>query len=168
MKKGWIWIGIALVVVVLVGGAYYTRARPQAPPQRAVDPGLAVILAIRTLERDPGTRLTKQQIERILPFVKALKDIPPSDAEAAAVIARAVRDLLTPAQRAALEEARRRLRQRAQAPGARAGRAPGPDGEDGGGPPAGAGVVALSDDERAQMRMRAFQRMIRYLERRMQ
>ncbi|MDR7537802.1 MAG: hypothetical protein QN183_15795 [Armatimonadota bacterium] len=168
MKKGWIWIGVALVVVVLVGGAYYTRAKPQAPPQRAADPGLAVILALRTLERDPSTRLTKEQIERILPFVKALKDIPPSDAEAAAVIARAVRDLLTPAQRAALEEARRRFRQRAQAPGARAGRAPGADGEEGGGPPGGGGPLALSDDERAQMRMRAFQRMIRYLERRMQ
>jgi hypothetical protein len=166
MKRGWIWIGIALAVV-LIGGAYYTLARPQAQPQRAADPGLAVIVAIRALERDPGTRLTKAQIERILPFVKALKDVPPSDAEAAAVIARAVRDAFTPAQRAALAEARRRFQQRAQVSGARVEGAPGV-GEEGGGPArAAGGPPAPSDQERAQARTRAFERMIRYLERRM-
>jgi hypothetical protein len=176
MKRGWIATGIAVAVAVLIGGAYYTRARPQAQPQRSADPGLAVILAIRTLERDPRTRLTQEQIQRILPFVKALKDVPASDAEAAAVIARAVRDALTPAQQAALEEARRRFRQRAQAPGAQAGgpQAAGPQGvggDDGGGggrAAAGGGFAALSDEERAQARARAFERMIRYLERRMQ
>jgi hypothetical protein len=169
------WIAIAAVFVAAVGGgAYYARRTPAAQPaQRPRDPGLAVILAIRTLERTPETRLSKEQIARILPFVKALKDVPPSDAEAAAAIARAVRDTFTPEQRAALEEARRRFLERQRTQGGLPGPPAGGDAAVGEAmaPARGLGALrdqaSISDEQRAQFRARAFERMIRYLERQM-
>lgn len=195
MKRRWVGIGVGVAVVLAAaagGGAYvyYARGRQaSAQPQRAADPGFALVLSIRVLERDPETRLSREQIQQVLPFIKALKDVPLSDAEAAAVIARAVRETFTQEQRAALEEARRRAleQRRAQgvsAPGeGAAGAIPadsgggsfGPPGAGGAGagPPGGGGAVAgppggagLTDEERAQFRRRAFERMIRYLERR--
>lgn len=167
MKTRWIWIGVATAVIVLVGGVYYTRNKPVAQPQRVGDPGFQLILAIRTLERTPETQLTKEQITRILPFLKALKDVSPSDAEAADVIAQAVRDVFTPEQRAALEEARKRFQERMRAQGAQAGGGSG-SGEGGGSGQPGPGAGAqLSDERRAQSRISAFDRMIRVLERRM-
>ncbi|MDR7522755.1 MAG: hypothetical protein QN168_09860 [Armatimonadota bacterium] len=166
-RPGWVWLAGAVAALVLAGGGvYFTRTRPAARPQAVAprDPGLALILAIRTLERNPQTRLTREQVAQALPFVRALKDVPPQDAEAAAVIAEAVRRMFTPSQRAALEEARQRFRERVQAqrgPGT-AGDAVPP------GPLAGTAGAPLSDDQRAQFRARAFERMIRYLERRMQ
>jgi hypothetical protein len=171
MKKWMLWAGAAAAVVVLAGGFYLTRTQTTAGrPERPRDPGFAVVLAIRTLERSPETRLSKEQIARILPFIKALKDVPASD-EASAIIARGVRDVFTPQQRAALEDARRRFQQRqagaapdgaagvgGETAGPRAGRVPGA----GAGP--GAGV---SDEQRAQFRTVIFERMIRHLERRM-
>lgn len=194
MKRRWVGIGVAVVLAAAAGGGayvYYARGRQaSAQPQRAADPGFAVVLAIRVLERNPETRLSREQIQRILPFVKALKDIPLSDTEAAAVIARAVRETFTQEQRAALEEARRRAleQRRAQgvsAPGeGAAGANPADSGGVGFGPPGAGGAVAgppgaggvgagppggagLTDGERAQLRRRAFERVIRYLERRM-
>jgi len=167
----WVWIaGAALVLVLVGGGVYYTRGRPAAQSQPQRDPGLALILAIRTLERSPETQLTKEQIAQALPFVKALKDVPPSDAEAAAVIARAVRQTFTPPQRAALEEARQRFQERVRAQrGPGAGGAGGEDGPPTRGGLTGSGGIgaAASEEQRAQFRARAFERMIRYLERRM-
>lgn len=187
----WRWLAAAAAVTALAAaGALYVRARtPEAAPARARDPGLAVLLAIRVLEMQPDTRLTREQIAEILPFLKALKDVPPSDAEAAAVIARRIRQAFTLAQRAALEEARRRAAARGaapdgpadggrSAPGAPGGGAPG-SGVQGGGAPgegtpgegaAGGGFArgAGSEEQRARIRARLFERMIRYLERRMQ
>ncbi len=171
MKTRWLWIGVIAVVLVLAaGGFYYTRSsQPAAEPQRPRDPGLGVIFAIRTLERNDETRLSKEQIVKILPFVKALKDVPLSD-EAGVIIARAIRDALTPQQTAALEEARRQFqaqRQQGPSPGGLGG---GDGGGTGVGAPPGAGGApgaGLSDEQRAQVRKRAFERMIRYLERRM-
>ena len=186
MKSRWMWVGIAAIVIVLVGGGvYYTRSQPSSQPQsqRARDPGFGLILSIRTLESTPETQLTKEQIAGILPFVKALKDIPTSDAEAITVIVRAVSDTFTPAQKAALEEARKRFQERQRSQGAQvggppgAGAAPGTGGAPGsggegvgpGGPSGGrvGSGGALSDEQRAQLRTRTFERMIRYLERRM-
>ncbi|MDR7484496.1 MAG: hypothetical protein QN187_04125 [Armatimonadota bacterium] len=167
-RARWVWLAGAVAALALAGGGvYYTRARPAArpPAQAPRDPGLALILAIRTLERSPETRLTREQIAQALPFVRALKDVPPHDAEAAAVIAEAVRRTFTPHQRAALEEARQRFRERVQA---RRGSGAGAAGD--AVPPGafpGTAGAALSDDQRAQFRTRAFERMIRYLERRM-
>ncbi|MGQ0571763.1 MAG: hypothetical protein ACT4P5_19845 [Armatimonadota bacterium] len=169
MKRRWIWIGVAAALIVLVGGVYYTRSKPAAQPQRAVDPGFQLILAIRALERTPETQLTKEQIARILPFVKALKDVPPADADAAGAIAQAVRDAFTPEQRSALEEARKRFQERMRTQGAQAGGGGGFGGGEGGGSGAsgpGAGAQ-LNDERRAQFRTRACERMIRVLERRM-
>lgn len=182
MRRRWMWVGIATILIVLIGGGvYYTRSRPVAQPQRTRDPGFLVVLSIRTLERTPETRLTKEQIAKILPFVKALKDVLPSDAEAAAIIAQAVRDTFTPEQQAALEEARKRFQERMRGQGAQAGGGFGGGGGEGGGDvPAGGGGAGvgrfpgagggpgggLSDEQRAQLRSRAFERMIRYLERR--
>lgn len=175
MTRRWMWAGIAALLIVVVGGGVYAlrRAPGAQPAQRPRDPGLALILAIRTLERNPETRLSKEQIARALPFVKALKDVPPADAEAAAVIARAVRDTFTPQQIAALEEARRRFLERQRSQGVPAGSLPAGDapGGEGAGPPRGLGASGgqggISDEQRAQLRARAFERMIRYLERRM-
>lgn len=167
MKRRWIWIGTAAAVLVLAGGGvYYARSRPAAQPQQPRDPGFLLLLSIRTLERTPETRLSKEQIEKILPFIRALKDIPLSDGEAAFVIVRAVRDTFTPEQRVALEEARKRFQERVRAqgiPGAGAGAAPGAAGA---GPGGAGGGEGLTDEERAQRRARMFERMIRYLERR--
>ncbi|HET8678815.1 MAG TPA: hypothetical protein VFM39_01760, partial [bacterium] len=99
MRTRSIWIVVAAAAIVLAGGGLYlTRSRPTARPERQRDPGLAILFSIRTLERTPETRLSKEQIAKILPFLRALKDVPPSDAEAAAVIARAIRDVFTPEQ----------------------------------------------------------------------
>ena len=171
MKRPWIWVSVAAAAIVLAGGGFYvTRTQTTAQPQRPRDPGFALILSIRTLERTPETRLSKEQIAKALPFIKALKDVPPSDAEAAFVITRVVRETFTPEQRAALEEARRRFLERQRAQGVQAG-APG-TGTEGAGPGAG-GVpgagpgAAITEEQRVQFRLRAFERMIRYLERRM-
>jgi hypothetical protein len=178
MKQRARWMAGVAAIVVLAGGGglYYTRGRTGAPAQlqRARDPGFAVLLALRTLDRNPDTRLTKEQIQEILPFVKALKDVPASDADAAAAIARAVRDRFTPAQQAALEEARRQFqeRQRGEA-GSGGGDGGGPGGAPGGPPGAASGARGgqpggqISDEQRNQFRARAFERMIRTLERRM-
>lgn len=196
MKGRAMWAGIAVIVIVLLGGVYYSRSKSAAQPQRSRDLGFALLLSIRTLESEPGTQLTKEQIAGILPFVKALKDIPSSDAQAVAAIVRAVADSFTPAQKAALEEARKRFlnRQSPQGQGAQAGSPSGADpgsggvsgvaGDPGTGgsgfggqrtgfgpgrPPGARGGAggALSDDQRAQLRTRQFERMISYLERRM-
>ncbi len=174
MRKRWIWIAVAAAANVLAGGGLYlTRGRPTARPERQRDPGLAIVLSIRTLERTPETRLSKEQIVKILPFLRALKDVPPSDGEAAAVIARAIREVFTPEQQAALEEARRRFQERVRAGGGPPGAGLGGGGGDGeggglgpgrGGP--GGGQGPISDEQRAQFRTRAFERMIRSLERR--
>ena len=73
------WWLAAVVIAALAGGGYYyvaasgrARAAQQGPRARAV--GLGVILAIRTLERDSDTRLSRDQIGKVLPFVKALAD----------------------------------------------------------------------------------------------
>jgi hypothetical protein len=182
MKRRWIWMSAVTALVVLAaGGTYLARSRSSAQqPARARDPGLAVVLAIRLLERSPDTELTSGQIVKILPFVKALKDIPPADVEVAGAIARAVRDILTPEQRRAMEEAARRARERLQgssggsAPGGFSG-VPGASRPGGGAPgdvpgAAGArrsaqgGFQALSDEQRAQFRVRIFEGMIRALE----
>lgn len=179
MTQRRIWTGLAALLIILVGGGvYYARRMPAAQqPPRPQDPGFAVILAIRVLERSPETRLSREQIVTILPFVKALKDVPTTDAEAAAVIARAVRDTFTPEQKAALDEARRQFLERRRSQGAAVGGPPGgvpgadAAGGEGAGPPRGVGAFggqsAISDEQRALLRARAFERMIRYLERRM-
>lgn len=174
MKRPWLWIGlIAGAVVLAAGGVYYTRGQQSAAaPARPRDPGLTVLFAIRTLERSDDTRLSKEQIVKILPFVKALKDVPASD-DAGVIIARAIRDTFTPEQMAALEAARQQFQSRSQQP--QGGPPGGVGGGEGGAPsagPAGAGGPpgsgsGVSDEQRAQFRARAFERMIRYLERRM-
>ena len=171
MKNRSLWVGIIAVVVVLAaGGVYYTRGQPVAEPQRPRDPGLTVLFAIRTVERTDETRLSKEQITKILPFVKALKDVPASD-DAGVIIARAIRDTFTPAQKAALEEARQQFQSRQrQQPGAPSGGVGVGDGAGTGAGPVGAGGppgAGVSDEQRAQFRIRGFERMIRYLERRM-
>jgi hypothetical protein len=163
----WIALGAALVAMA-GGGAYLARGRAAsgpAQPQRARDPGLAVLLAVRTLERNPDTRLSPEQVAAILPFIKALKDVPATD-QAGEIIAGAIRKTFTPAQQAALEEARRQFQERLRSGGVQAGA--GTD-DAGSGAPAGAprAPVEISDEQRAQFRARTFERMIRYLERRM-
>jgi len=177
MKQSARWIAVVAAVFVLAGaGFYFARGRPgaEAPTQRQRDPGIAVLFALRTLDREPTTRLTVEQITKILPFVKALKDVPTSDAAAATAIARAVRDVFTPAQVAALEEARRQFQDR-QREGGGAGAGGGVGvGEGGGVGAAGSGAAPggqrtgqISDEQRSEFRRRAFERMIRSLERRM-
>lgn len=166
MKRFWVWFAVAAAVVVVVGAGfyYYARSRPSAQPQRPRDPGFLVILSIRTLEREPETRLSREQIAKVLPFIKALKDVPVTDVEASMAIVRAVSEVFTAEQQAALEEARKQFLDRARAQGV-------PGGPGAGGPglgPGGAGAAGeLTDEERATRRARAFERMIRYLERRM-
>jgi hypothetical protein len=181
MTRRWMWIGVAAALVVLAGGGYYyySRGMPSAQPQRPRDPGLTLLLAIRTLERNPETRLTREQVAKVLPFIKALKDVPVSDVDAAAVIARAVSDTFTPGQQAALAEARRQFASRQRPQGAPGGTsAPGDGGGPGASGPGGPGAfgqggpdapggAAFTDEQRAQLRARNFDRMIQYLEQRM-
>lgn len=134
MKKRWAWIGaVAIVVALAAGGFYYTRTRAQGPPGGR-DPVFGLLIGIRMLERDPATQLTNEQITVILPFIKALKDVPASDVEQVRAIVRTINDTLTPAQKAAIEEMRRRFQagRRPGGPGGPGG--PGFGGPGGGGP----------------------------------
>jgi hypothetical protein len=178
------WVLAAVAVAILAGGAYYytassgrAGAAQQAPRMR--DAGLGVLLAIRTLEREPETRLSRGQVAKVLPFVKALKDVPASDTEAAAAIARSVRDTFTPQQHAALDAARREFQQRGASGGAGSGegvgdgaasaaRSEGGQRRGGNRAPGASRGGALSDEQRNDFRTRSFERMIRYLERRME
>jgi hypothetical protein len=176
MRSRWSRLGVAAAAVVLAGAAYYVVLRPATPPQaqRLRDPAMGLLLSIRALESDPATQLSREQIAQILPFLKALKDIPASDTQAVEAIVQAVRDTFTPSQRAALDAARQRFQERQRAGGVQAGGGGGP--EAGGGPPGGRfgaggpggpGAQGGGEEQRQQFRSLAFDRMIRYLERRM-
>ncbi len=160
MSKRWVAgiVGLALLVLV-AGGFYVIHGRRAAPPARVADPGLAVAVAVRVLERNPTTRLSPEQVAKVLPLLKALKDVPPTDAEAAAAIARAVRETFTPAQLAALEQARENLPTRRRPGAAAGGRPANPAAADQG---QGSGF-----DQRAQLRARVFDAVIRLLEQRL-
>jgi hypothetical protein len=176
------WVLAAVAIAALAGAGYYAyttyAGRPGAAQQaqRQRDAGLGVLLAIRTLERDSDTRLSREQIGRVLPFVKALKDVPTSDIEASLAIARAVRDIFTPQQQAALDAARREFQRRGatgtldagpgDAAGEGAGSRDGAGARGAGRAPGGAG--GITEEQRAEFRTRTFERMIRYLERRME
>ncbi|MDQ7848817.1 MAG: hypothetical protein QN152_05360 [Armatimonadota bacterium] len=150
--RWWIAASALVALLALAGGAYYL-ARSRLAPARPADPGLAIVLAIRILERDPATRLTREQAVAILPLLRALQEVPPGDAEAAAAFARAVRDRFTPEQRAAL----RAVRQRGGA---------GPGGTAGPGPGLPGAPRRLGPEQRAQLRGRLLQETIRALEER--
>jgi hypothetical protein len=181
-----LWVLVAVAVAVLAGGGYYysqmsrgAGVAQQAPRTR--DVGLGVLLAIRTLEREPETQLSREQVGKVLPFVKALKDVPASDADAAGAIARSIRDVFTPKQQAALEAARRGSQQGGSSAG-RGDTGPGEGAGDGAGDGAGprrggggrsanrarGGPGGVSEEQRNEFRTRSFDRMIRYLERRME
>lgn len=179
MKLRWMGIALGLIAVLAAGGIYYTRSRAGAPTQSrgAQDPALVLLFALRILDRQPETQLTKEQIATILPFIKALKDIPASDAQAIQAIVETVRNTFTPQQKVALEEARRLPQERrsggVQVGSRGSGQGFGGGGGAPGGPPAGGhggvgGGQGLTDEQRQQFRARAFDRMIRDLARRMQ
>jgi hypothetical protein len=161
MKTRWL-AAVGVVVVVAVAGWYYTRQRPPAEARGPRDPALATLISLGVLERNPDTRLSKEQIATILPMLQALRDVPATDVAAAAALARSIREAFTPAQVAALQAARERF----------AGRAPGP--QDGSARPAAPFGVrqgrpgGASEGQRAQFRARAFDRMIQALQRRME
>lgn len=156
-----------MLAVAAAAAAVVARRQTAAAPPREPDPGLAVVVAIRLLEREPQTQLSREQIVRILPLLRALKDVPAHDVEAARVIARAIRDVFTPHQRAALEQARRRFQARRAAQAPSGGAAPGSDLGARPRPEGAAGAPGgFSDEERARFRARAFERIIQYLERR--
>jgi hypothetical protein len=162
MKTRWLVPAGVAAVAILAGAAwYYTQQRPQETAGRR-DPAMATLVALRVLESSPQTRLTREQIATILPLLRALRDVPPDDVRAAASLARSIRAALTPEQVEALRAARRRFRERADAPNAPRppGRAPF------GFPPGGPGPAGASEERRAQFRARAFDSMIRSLEQR--
>lgn len=158
MKTRWAWIAVAAVIVLVGGGLYYARTRAQAPPQ-GLDPALELVIGIRMLERDPVARLTDEQVTTILPFLKALKDIPVSNVEQVRAMVRTISDTLTPSQRGAIEEMRRRIQ---------AGRRPGGPGagDRGAGPGGGFGGAQNPGFDPQQARARAFEATIRMLEQR--
>ncbi len=163
MRRGsgrrWLWIGAGAVAVALTaGGLYYARGRSQVLSGER-DPALGLVIGIRALERDQGARLTDEQVSKILPFLKALKDIPASDVEQVRAVVRSIGDALTPEQKGFMDEMRRRIQ---------AGRRPGGPPR-GGGPPSGglpgAGAPGSGRDPE-QFRARIFEATIRMLEQR--
>ncbi len=171
MKKRWMWMGAAAVILALgLGGIYYTRTRAQAPAAGR-DPAVGLVIGIRMLERDPGTRLTDDQVSKILPFIKAMKDIPASDVEQVRAVVRTVSDLLTPEQRAAMDEARRRIQsgRRPGGPGAGGPGAGGPGAGGSGGGFGGGGFGGAPNPgfDPQQARARLFEATIRILEQRL-
>jgi hypothetical protein len=146
-------ITAAAALVVAAGVAYAAsvlRARDSAPRPAVRDPALALVLALGVLERDPRTQLSREQVATVLPLLKALKDIPPSDAAAVDAIVRTVSETLTPDQRAAIAAARRRLEERQSRGEAAAG---------------GGRGAAAPTGPRQSLRAQAFERVIRVLER---
>jgi len=158
-RRWWLAAGALAALLVLAGGTYYL-ARSRLAPARPVDPALTVVLAVRVLERDPATRLTREQAAAILPLLRALQEVPPGDTEAAAAFARAIREVFTPEQRAALRSVRRL---RGTGPGRPAAGPGGPAGAGGGFP---AAPRSLAPEQREQIRVRLLQETIRLLEER--
>jgi hypothetical protein len=163
MRKALVVAGAAAVIVAAGAAWYYAQQRPQAEVGGRRDPAMATLVALRVLESNPQTRLTKEQAATILPLLRALRDVPPDDVRAAAALARSIRAALTPEQVEALRAARARFRARVDAPDGV--RPPGP--RPFGLPPGGPGPAGASEDRRAQLRARLVDSMIRSLEQRM-
>ncbi len=152
-SRWWIAAAALVALLALAGGAYYL-ASGRSAPARPADPGLAAVLAIRVLERDPATRLTREQAAAILPLLRALQEVPPADTEAAAAFARAIREAFTSQQREALQALRRRQ-----------GGA-GPGGPQGAGPRLPGAPLRPGPEQREQLLARLLQETIRLLEER--
>jgi hypothetical protein len=155
---------VAGAVLVLAGlGSYYLRIRADAA-RRNLDPAMGLLIGIRVLERDPGTALSREQITFILPYLKALKDIPVADAEHVRAVVRVIGEALTPAQREVLATMRARRVEREAVPPGLEGRRRGQAGQPGiAGPQAGPGGGL----DPARLRARLFEATIRALERRL-
>lgn len=186
-------IALGAILIVAAGALYYFKFRP-ASAQAQPDPAIQISIALGALERSESHRLTTDQIQKILPLLRVLRDTHPGDVEASRSLAQAIRAELTSDQLAEIE----RLRTEAQArrdqgsdqqppprrrnPGGPGpGFGPGPGGPTiigpgpgGPGGPAGPGVGpgGATPQSRAEVRARARQallsRLIRFLERRLQ
>ncbi|HXF81468.1 MAG TPA: hypothetical protein VNN19_01750 [bacterium] len=100
---------LGLVLAGMLGVAGYLRPRPQPIAARA-DPVAGVLAAVVLLERTPEHRLSGEQLQTVLPLLRVLRDLDPSDVEPARALARAIMDTLTPAQREVIQRARQEAR----------------------------------------------------------
>lgn len=158
-------VGVAAIAVF---GA--TRLRPNPVTARA-DPAMMIANAIGILMRSEAHALTDDQVTRVLPLLRVLRDIDPNDADVSRALAREIQSQLTAEQRAEVERVREEARQRREAQGdgqgERRGSGFGPPGEGGRIAAPGAGQPrAGAAAGRVQLRQRLLSRLIERLENR--
>lgn len=110
---------IIVLGVLLVGAAgilWYVRMRPQ-PAAARIDPAVTVATALGVLERSEDHRLSAGQLNTMLPLLRVLRDLDPSEVEPARALARAILGVLTPEQRAEIQRVREEARSRREAGG---------------------------------------------------
>jgi len=125
MRRTSIFAGTILLILVVGGLAAYLRFRPTPlTDTQQGDPALMLAIALGALDRSPdaNVRLSPEQVKRMLPYLRVLRDTDPSDAEPSRALVDQVRSLLTQEQleriRTLREEARaQRRREQGPPPG---------------------------------------------------
>jgi hypothetical protein len=98
MRRTSIIAGTILLILVVGGLAAYLRFRPSPLTEtQQGDPALMLAIALGALERSPDAtvRLRPEQVKRMLPYLRVLRDTGPSDVEASRALVDQVRSLLT-------------------------------------------------------------------------
>lgn len=101
---------ISGILIVLVAGLIVYVHPWARPASQQADPAIVIAFSVGVLERDPSIQLSADQVKRMLPYLRVLRDTDPSDLEASRALADEIRTILTPAQREALGRLRERIR----------------------------------------------------------
>lgn len=125
MRRTSIIAGMILLILVVGGlAAAYLRFRPSPLTEtQQGDPALVLAIALGALDRSPDAnlRLSPEQVKRMLPYLRVLRDTDPSDVEPSRALVDQVRSLLTQEQleriRTLREEARAQRRSEQGPPG---------------------------------------------------
>ncbi len=98
MKRTWVAPGIILVALALAGAVYFWLLPTLAPQQS--DLAIALAASLRALDRYPELALTPEQVKRIVPLLRVLRDTDPGDLGVTRALVEEIHNLLTPEQRA--------------------------------------------------------------------
>lgn len=110
-------IAFGVILVGTAGILWYVRMRPEPAAAARMDPAVTVATALAALERSENHRLSERQLAQILPLLRVLRDLDPSEVEPGRALARAILDVLSSEQRAEIQRFRDEARSRREAGG---------------------------------------------------